>query len=177
MIGGFWDFTADLTFKDTAYTNEFLGGHTDNTYFTDPARLQLFHLLSHTDGSGGESLLVDAFSAADKLRIENPLGFQSLISENHTWHSSGNEDVCVQPSLRAPVLTIHPETGRLYQVRWNDYDRAPKSDWDLGRQDKWYAAARRFNEILNEEKRQIQTQLQPGTALSEFQLTNPATQI
>ncbi|KAJ5736816.1 Trimethyllysine dioxygenase [Penicillium malachiteum] len=163
--GGFWDFTADLTFKDTAYTNEFLGGHTDNAYFTDPARLQLFHLLSHTDGSGGESLLVDALSAANKLRLDNKKLFTSLIEQRHSWHSSGNEDVCIQPSARAPVLSVHPDTGRVYQVRWNNYDRAPKSDWNLRVQKSWYNAARRFNEILNEESRQIWTQLEPGTAL------------
>ncbi|KAJ5647690.1 Trimethyllysine dioxygenase [Penicillium lividum] len=163
--GGFWDFTADLTFKDTAYTNEALGGHTDNTYFTDPARLQLFHLLSHTDGSGGESLLVDGLAAARKLRKESPEDYVSLTRERHSWHSSGNEDVCIQPSFRAPVLSIHPDYQRVYQVRWNNYDRAPKSDWSLLAQDRWYGAARRFNKILNEQNRQIWTQLEPGTAL------------
>ncbi|KAJ5611666.1 Trimethyllysine dioxygenase [Penicillium herquei] len=163
--GGFWDFTADLTFKDTAYTNEFLGGHTDNAYFTDPARLQLFHLLSHTDGSGGESLLVDGLSAAHKLRSEDKQLFRSLTNHRHSWHSSGNEDVCIQPSARAPVLSVHPDLNTVYQVRWNNYDRAPKSDWSLPVQNVWYNAARRFNEILNEESRQIWTQLEPGTAL------------
>ncbi|KAJ5760210.1 Trimethyllysine dioxygenase, partial [Penicillium odoratum] len=163
--GGFWDFTADLTFKDTAYTNEALGGHTDNTYFTDPARLQLFHLLSHTDGSGGESLLVDGLAAARKLRKESPEDYVALTRERHSWHSSGNEDVCIQPSFRAPVLSIHPDYQRVYQVRWNNYDRAPKSDWSLVAQDRWYGAARRFNKILNEQNRQIWTQLEPGMAL------------
>ena len=51
--GGFYDFTADLASQDTAYTNIALEAHTDNTYFSDPAGLQAFHLLSHTDGSGG----------------------------------------------------------------------------------------------------------------------------
>ncbi|KAJ5525024.1 Trimethyllysine dioxygenase [Penicillium frequentans] len=163
--GGFWDFTADLTFKDTAYTNEFLGGHTDNTYFTDPARLQLFHLLSHTDGSGGESLLVDALAAARKLEEESFEDYLCLATERHSWHASGNEDVCIQPSFRAPVLSIHPDFERVYQVRWNNYDRAPKNDWKIKDQTRWYKAARRFNEILNEESRQIWTQLEPGTAL------------
>lgn len=165
--GGFWDFTADLTFKDTAYTNEFLGGHTDNTYFTDPARLQLFHLLSHTDGSGGESLLVDALAAARKLEEESFEDYLCLATERHSWHASGNEDVCIQPSFRAPVLSIHPDFERVYQVRWNNYDRAPKNDWKIKDQTRWYKAARRFNEILNEESRQIWTQLEPGTALSK----------
>lgn len=34
--GGFYDFTSDLSSKDTAYTSESLESHTDTTYFTDP---------------------------------------------------------------------------------------------------------------------------------------------
>lgn len=34
--GGFYDFTSDLSSKDTAYTSESLEPHTDTTYFTDP---------------------------------------------------------------------------------------------------------------------------------------------
>lgn len=50
--------------KDTAYTSEFLEPHTDNTYFTEPAGIQALHMLSHTEGSGGESSLIDGFNAA-----------------------------------------------------------------------------------------------------------------
>ncbi|KAJ5085377.1 Trimethyllysine dioxygenase [Penicillium argentinense] len=163
--GGFWDFTADLTFKDTAYTNEALGVHTDNTYFTDPARLQLFHLLSHTDGSGGESLLVDGFSAADELFRTDPRLHKALTLHRHPWHASGNEDVCIQPSYMTPVFSIHPDLGRIYQIRWNNYDRAPKTNWDLESQKTWYEAAQCYDKILNQKQRMIQTQLQPGTAL------------
>ncbi|KAJ5575430.1 Trimethyllysine dioxygenase [Penicillium hetheringtonii] len=163
--GGFWDFTADLTFKDTAYTNESLGVHTDNTYFTDPARLQLFHLLSHTEGTGGESLLVDGLAAARVLLKTHPNHYQTLTQVRHPWHASGNEDVCIQPSYMTPVFSVHPDKGKLYQIRWNNYDRAPKTDWTLGQQNKWYAAARAYDSILNERKRLIQTQLKPGTAL------------
>ncbi|KAL8410056.1 hypothetical protein RB594_008232 [Gaeumannomyces avenae] len=45
--GGFYDFIPDLAKADTAYTNLALPAHTDTTYFTDPAGLQAFHLLSH----------------------------------------------------------------------------------------------------------------------------------
>lgn len=166
-IGGFWDFTADLTFKDTAYTNESLGVHTDNTYFTDPARLQLFHLLSHTEGTGGESVLVDGFAAAWKLLKMYPEHYKTLANVRHPWHASGNEDVCIQPSFMTPVFSIHPDRGQLYQIRWNNYDRAPKTDWSLDLQRQWYAAAQCYDRMLNVEGKKIQTQLEPGTALSK----------
>ncbi|KAJ5477138.1 Trimethyllysine dioxygenase, partial [Penicillium diatomitis] len=163
--GGFWDFTADLTYKDTAYTNEWLGAHTDNTYFSDPARLQLFHLLSHTDGKGGESLLVDGFAAAKKLAKTSPQSYKILSTSRHPWHASGNEDVCIQPSSTAPVFSVHDDTKAVYQIRWNNYDRAPKANWHINEQKEWYEAARVYNNILTDSSNEIWTQLQPGTAL------------
>lgn len=90
------------------------------------------------------------------------------MASRHPWHASGNEDVCIQPSAFAPVLSVHPDMNTVYQVRWNNYDRAPKSHWDTQEQDLWYAAARCYDGILRESKRQIWTQLEPGTALSEY---------
>ncbi|KAJ6187061.1 hypothetical protein N7519_001969 [Penicillium mononematosum] len=161
--GGFWDFTADLTFKDTAYTNEFLGAHTDNTYFTDPARLQLFHLLSHTEGSGGENLLIDGFAAAHQLRCESQEDYAQLVYHRQPWHASGNEDICIQPSAMAPVFSMHPDMNKMYQIRWNNYDRAPKTNWSVSEQTSWYRAARHYNEIL--QTREMWTKLKPGSAL------------
>ncbi|KAL4896537.1 hypothetical protein BDV59DRAFT_170923 [Aspergillus ambiguus] len=163
--GGFWDFTADLTFKDTAYTTEFLGAHTDNTYFTDPARLQLFHLLSHTDGAGGESLLVDGFQAAAHMRAENPENLRVLQTEGQPAHASGNDDVCILPATMEPVVKVHKDLKRIYQIRWNNYDRAAKRDWDLERQNRWYNAAAHWNSIITRPNMEIWTQLEPGTAL------------
>ncbi|PYH88215.1 trimethyllysine dioxygenase TmlH [Aspergillus ellipticus CBS 707.79] len=162
--GGFWDFTADLSFKDTAYTNEPLGLHTDNTYFTDPARLQLFHLLSH-DGEGGDNLLVDGFQAAAILREESPEHCRILMETDMYYHASGNEGVCIQPVEPAPVFKVHPVLKRLYQIRWNNYDRAPKSDWSIEDQQAWYAAARHWDEILQRDNVRIRNYLQPGTAI------------
>ena len=40
--GGFWDFTSDLSHSDTAYTTLPLPAHTDTTYYSQSAGLQLF---------------------------------------------------------------------------------------------------------------------------------------
>ncbi|KAL4871773.1 hypothetical protein BDV12DRAFT_163822 [Aspergillus spectabilis] len=164
--GGFWDFTADMTFKDTAYTNESLGAHTDNTYFTDPARLQLFHLLSHSDGEGGKSLLVDGFEAARLLFHENEQHALTLTHAKHTYHASGNPDTCIQPIDQFPTLRTHPfSEAQLYQIRWNNYDRAVKWNWQFEDQEAWYKAANHFNEIIHRPELENWTQLEPGTAL------------
>lgn len=169
LLGGFWDFTSDLTYKDTAYTSESLGPHTDNTYFTDPARLQLFHLLSHTDGEGGKTLLVDGFYAAYAMLQENPKCAQALTDFAQPWHSSGNEDISIQPYRYFPVLERDHKTARLLRIRWNNYDRAAKVDWTHHMAASWYKAARLWNGIIHrEDQTQKWLQLEPGTALSMF---------
>ncbi|EEQ83930.2 trimethyllysine dioxygenase [Blastomyces dermatitidis ER-3] len=163
--GGFWDFTSDLSLKDMAYTTEGLGGHTDTTYFTDPAGLQMFHMLSHTNGSGGESLLVDGFEAAKTLYKEDPEAYGVLKEFGVSGHASGNEHVCIQPARPFPVLNHHPVTRELYQVRWNNEDRRPIVNGSPEEVNKWYAAARKWNEIITRKDMERWFQLDPGSPM------------
>jgi trimethyllysine dioxygenase len=139
--GGFYDFTADLSKGDTAYTQLGIGAHTDNTYFSEPAGLQMFHLLSHTDGEGGVSQLVDGFAAARILREEDPWSYEILSRSRIYSHASGNEDSSIQPLNAIPTLVHHPSSKHLVQVRWNTTDRA-MIDLPIGELDAWYSAAR-----------------------------------
>lgn len=110
---------------------------------------------------------MDGFAAAKTLAKENPGFYNTLTNYRHPWHASGNEDVCIQPSAMAPVLNVHPDTKAVYQVRWNNYDRAPKTNWHTSEQREWYMAARAYNDLLTKSSNEIWTQLQPGTALSK----------
>ncbi|KAG9672574.1 Trimethyllysine dioxygenase, partial [Aureobasidium melanogenum] len=162
--GGFYDFTSNMASKDTAYTSLALEAHTDTTYFSEPAGLQMFHMLSHTDGSGGESLLVDGFAAARQLYAQDKEAYRILSTVGIWAHASGNEDVSIQPYVCVPVLSHDPVLGHLVQVRWNNSDRAAiEAPSDMI--DKWYEAARKFNSILNDPQNQYWTQLEPGMPL------------
>ncbi|KAH0284999.1 Trimethyllysine dioxygenase [Aureobasidium namibiae CBS 147.97] len=162
--GGFYDFTSNMASKDTAYTSLALEAHTDTTYFSEPAGLQMFHMLSHTGGSGGESLLVDGFAAARQLYGEDQEAYKVLSTVGIWAHASGNEDVSIQPYVCFPVLSHDPVLGHLVQVRWNNADRAAiEAPSDMI--DKWYEAARKFNRILNDPQNQYWTQLEPGMPL------------
>jgi hypothetical protein len=161
---------------DTAYTNIALGAHTDNTYFSDPAGLQAFHLLSHianrpqkeSDGSlGGESLLVDGFHAASILKDEDPKAFEVLSHVALPWHASGNEGTTIAPDKLYPVLEVNKETGELYRVRWNNDDRGVVPFGQEYPPTDWYAAARKWNEILKRETMEYWFQLTPGNVLSQ----------
>lgn len=140
LSGGFYDFTSDLSSKDTAYTSESLEPHNDNTYFTEPAGLQALHLLSHTEGSGGESSLVDGFGAARQLFHQDKNAYLHLATIGIYGHASGNDGISIQPAEAYPVLNHHRQLGSLMQVRWNNADRAGLN-CRLSRVEKWYDAA------------------------------------
>jgi trimethyllysine dioxygenase len=175
--GGFYDFTSDLTMKDTAYTSLALPAHTDTTYFTDPAGLQMFHLLSHEEGQGGASLLVDGFQVSNTLRRESPRAWNALARIPVTWHASGNDGITITPAKKFPVLNQAPRyevdaLWGLYQVRWNNDDRGAV-DLNQGKDrvaQIWYNAAAKFNEILRRKENEYWAQLKPGKPLSRVLL-------
>ncbi|KAM0703173.1 hypothetical protein Q7P35_009111 [Cladosporium inversicolor] len=163
--GGFYDFTSDLSSKDTAYTSESLEPHTDTTYFTEPIGLQALHLLSHTDGEGGLSSLVDGFGAADALWQNDFPAYQTLSQTKVYAHASGNEGVSIQPAQAFPVLNHSPELSGLTQVRWNTADRAGL-DASLGPStESWYDAAAQFDALLSHPDNVYWFQLKPGKML------------
>lgn len=156
---------------DSAYSNAALELHTDTTYFSDPAGLQAFHLLSHTWPSGeemrlhergGQSIIVDGFYAAHRLRLERRDHFETLQQVRLPWHSSGNEDAAMAPDQGYPVIE---GTGRcVSRIRWNKEDRGtlPLSvnvKW-------WYNAAREWDTIINRLENQYEFLLEPGRVLS-----------
>ncbi|CAO1633555.1 unnamed protein product [Parajaminaea phylloscopi] len=170
--GGFWDFTSDLSHGDTAYTDIALGAHTDTTYFTDPAGLQMFHLLSHTASSqgagpsGGASLLVDGFLAAKVLRDVHPEAYEVLSSTRISTHSAGDESTLVRPLLKGgyPILEHDAKTGRLVMVRYNNDDRSTLKV-DEGAVEPFYDALHKWHEVITSPEGEYWEQLVPGRAL------------
>lgn len=81
------------------------------------SRIQVFHCLKH-DGTGGRTLLVDGFHAAEKLRQQSPKNFELLTnvpirheyienSDNHRNHMHGI----------GPVLNVYPWNNEVYMIR------------------------------------------------------------
>lgn len=171
--GGFYDFIPDLAKADTAYTNLALAAHTDTTYFTEPAGLQAFHMLSHTpppdkanddDSLGGQSLLVDGFYAAYRLKKEFPDAYETLRTVGVPWHASGNEGVAIAPDRAYPVIEASPH--RIRRIRWNNDDRGViPLQVDVN---KWYSAAGKWDNILRRKENEYWFQLEPGRILSEL---------
>ncbi len=159
IFGGFWQFTADLTKADTAYTDLELLPHTDGTYSHDAPGLQLLHCL-HFEGTGGESSIVDGFRVAAELAAADPEHHRLLSSVDipGQYIGDGSHLMAARPVLR------HDASGRLVQVSYNNADRAPfllpgEQMVEL------YAALRAFDELTNDRRLQWRHVLQPGEAM------------
>jgi trimethyllysine dioxygenase len=128
----------------------------------------MFHLLSHTGGLGGESLLVDGFAAAKILQKEAPDSYDVLSHQKIRSHASGNEGISIQTFNSYPVLNQDSDNG-LYQIRWNSSDRATMDSWQSDELlEQWYEAARKWCEILRRPEVEYWEQLRPGRPLSAF---------
>jgi trimethyllysine dioxygenase len=159
IFGGMWDFTANLAFKDTAYTSAAIGPHTDGTYSLDSPGYQLFHCLKF-DGSGGESTLVDGFKVADQIRRLDPAAFEILASVKVPAQYLGDG---VHLRAEHPVIGLD-DHGDLAQIAYNNYDRAPFR-LEPRRMQTFYRALKLFNELINDPANEITMRLAPGTAL------------
>ena len=159
IFGAMWDFTANLAFKDTAYTSAAIGPHTDGTYSFDSPGYQLFHCLRF-EGSGGESTLVDGFMVAHRIKREDPLAFEALTSVKVPAQYLGDG---VHLRAEHPVIGLD-HNGDFSQIAYNNYDRAPFSlPWP--RMKAFYRALKLFNELINDPAYEITMRLAPGTVL------------
>lgn len=113
LFGEMWSFSDKKVHNDTAYTTEALPAHNDNTYFNDPAGLQILHCTNRS-AEGGENLLVDGFNVLEKLRLQNNEAYEYLCRVNvpaeyiedgyHFKHC-------------APIIMLDPVTGEPNQIR------------------------------------------------------------
>ena len=160
IFGGLWSLSAEMkVHDDTAYSTQYLEPHTDATYSHDAPGLQCF-LCQEFDGKGGESVLVDGFALAEELRAEEPALFQVLceVAVPGRYVEPG-----VHLRAERPAIRLDPQ-GRLRQVSFNNYDRAP---FLLApeRMRAFYRAYRDFHARIVERGNWLTIPLRPGMAL------------
>jgi len=159
IFGDMWDFTANLAFKDTAYTSAAIGPHTDGTYSLDSPGFQMFHCLQF-DGTGGESTLVDGFKVAEQIRKVDPEAFAALTQVKVPAQYLGDG---VHLRAEHPIIELD-ERGDYRQIAYNNYDRAAFR-LPTERMRVFYRALGLFNELINDPSYEITMRLAPGTAL------------
>ena len=160
IFGRMWPLSSELTdHGDTAYTTEYLEPHTDNTYYEQAAGLQMFNCLQF-DGKGGESIQVDGFAIAQRIKYEDPEAYHTLSTVTVPGHY-------IEPGvhLRAERTPFrHNDKGELIQVSFNNYDRAPFILPDTEMR-KFHHAYGLFHKHANDQDNWIKVKLQPGLTL------------
>lgn len=112
---------------------------------------------------GGESILVDGFIVADRIRKFSPELYETLCEVPVAWHASGNADASITPDKLYPVIEREGPSTWPYRIRWNNDDRGVVP---LEHADKWYQAARKWALMVQSPKHQYRFQLRPGSVLS-----------
>jgi len=140
-----------------AFTAMALGNHTDNPYRDPVPQLQLLHCLEAA-GEGGESIVVDGFAVAERLRREAPAEFD-LLSKTQVpfrYVEQGSVDL----RYAAPLIELDAG-GDLRTVRYNSRSIGPV-DLDPDDVPAFYAAHRRFGRMLHDPAMTVGFRLRPG---------------
>lgn len=145
--------------NNVAYTALKLESHSDLPNWELPPGTQFLHCLEF-DADGGESTLVDGFSAANQLRTEDPAAYTILtkLSIPFRFH---DPDWDVQWS--APTIALD-KRGNLQEIRFHAALTAPL-DLDFEDVLPFYRAYRAFTEIVRKPRNILALKLQPGDLL------------
>ncbi|HKX09164.1 MAG TPA: TauD/TfdA family dioxygenase [Stellaceae bacterium] len=143
--------------QNLAFTVLALGNHTDNPYRDPVPQLQLLHCLEGA-GEGGESIVVDGFAAAERLRREAPADFDLLTRTTVSFRYV--EPGSVDLRHGAPLIELDVG-GDLRTVRYNSRSIGPV-DLEPDAVPSFYAAHRRFGRLLHDPTMTVGFRLGPG---------------
>ena len=143
--------------QNLAFTAMGLGNHTDNPYRDPVPQLQLLHCLEAAE-AGGESVVVDGFAAADRLRCAAPDAFQILTRTAVPFRYVEPGAVDLREAMPLIELDL---AGRVKAVRYNNRSIGPL-DLDPDAIKPFYAAYLRFGRLLHDPAFIVGFRLRPG---------------
>jgi len=164
--GDMWELTSKQagTTSDASYDSGKLEPHTDATYNSPAAGLQLFHCLQPAP-DGGDTMLVDGFQLALDFKEKSPEGFEFFSTyplESRYLHNSSEPHAHYK--MRDLVFKMYPNSQDLMQVRLNSY-RAFHPSMDLSTQQKYYSFFPNLIEMSKEPKYKKTFSLDPDVVL------------
>lgn len=156
--GKWFEVRTEVNPTNLAYTGLGLQAHTDNPYRDPVPTLQLLYCLENS-AEGGESQVIDGFRAAHRLREESPREFDLLSRYCARFEYAGAEGVRLV--ARRPMIELAPD-GELIGLRFNNRSAAPITDVPYDEMVDYYAAYRRFGEIIDDPAMAVSFKLAPG---------------
>lgn len=156
--GKWFEVRTEVNPTNLAFTGLGLQAHTDNPYRDPVPTLQILYCLENS-ALGGDSMVVDGFRAAERLRETNPEGFALLAGYPARFEYAGEDGVCLQS--RRPMIEGAPD-GQLIGVRFNNRSAAPIVDVPFNQMAEYYAAYRQFADIIDDPDMAVSFKLEPG---------------
>ena len=144
--------------SNLAYTSKGLEAHTDNPYRDPVPSLQILYSIENS-ATGGESVVVDGFKAALKLKDENVEMFNVLSTYNVSFQFSGEEGIFLK--VDKPMLELAPN-GELKTIRFNNRSTIIKNNIPFDTMELFYDAYGKFGEIMSDKSMQFCFSLKPG---------------
>ena len=139
-----------------AYTAVGLGVHSDNPSRHPSPGVQLLHCLE-SEAPGGDTLLLDGFSAAELLRAEDPESFDLLARVPMTFrYADANTELVARQTLISTDMD-----GTVRAVHFN----SRSADWldaPMELAERWYSAYVKFAHILKRPELELIFRLGPG---------------
>lgn len=156
--GRFFEVRAEVNPSNLAYTNLGLQAHTDNPYRDPVPTLQILACLENAV-EGGESIVVDGFKVVERLKAENPRGFDLLSGHAARFAYEGSAGVRLR--AKRPMIELGPD-GELIAIRFNNRSLAAATDVPYDDMTDYYAAYRRFAELIEDPTMEVTFKLKPG---------------
>ena len=156
--GRWFDVRAEVDPNNLAFTNLGLQAHTDNPYRDPAPTLQILACLENTV-EGGESLVVDGFMVAERLRARSPRGFDLLARYCARYEYTGAKGVRLRS--KRPIIELGPD-GELIAIRFNNRSAAAFTDIPYDDMADYYAAYRQMAELVEDPALAVSFKLAPG---------------
>lgn len=156
--GKWFEVRTEVNPTNLAYTGLGLQAHTDNPYRDPVPTLQILYCLENS-AEGGDSMVVDGFKIAQILKQEMPEGFDALANYCARFEYSGSEGVKL--TSKRPMIELNPD-GELIGIRFNNRSCAPITDVPFDVMPIYYAAYRRFCELVDDPAMMVSFKLEPG---------------
>ncbi|KAK5743270.1 hypothetical protein LTR17_002747 [Elasticomyces elasticus] len=187
FYGTTWDVRSVPQAKNVAYTAQDLGFHMDLMYMQQPPHLQFLHCI-RSSSAGGASLFTDSFRAADELwktdrkafaeLCKQPIGFHYNHPDNY-YHQSRKVIELSPTGLGSLEKAVQEPDLELYDGRWvRHVSWAPPFQAPLSENGpnataaklnhlnnnvkRWYAAAQKFNTLIQKPEGIHERVMKPG---------------
>ena len=157
--GGVADVKVEAVAVDLTQTNRWLEPHADNPYRLPAPGYILLHCLRN-DAEGGESTLVDGLHVAETLRRDDPAAFE-VLTNTATRFRYVDPDTVLEHY--GPLIELAPD-GSVRRLRFNSRTEEPPA-LAPERLAAYYAARRRYAELLHAPENTLEFKLEPGQLL------------